>query len=214
MNETTEPLEQSGRDENQEQDFAQVTVQTPFGADALRSFLSEPERLLRINSLMEFEKWRQTGDGEYEIKGMNLSTGKPIAATLVSEITDDGLIVHYRQGLKASTTFRIEAKPGGPADLVITDDYSATTARERRARFDEVDKSLMQWGRDFHRYLHLWQKWSWVPGWKWYMRRVWQGMKPSARRICNLIILISLAEFVMFLMVFIVFSLELDKYLN
>ncbi len=198
----------------QDQDFAQVTVQTPFSAEALRPFLNDAGRLLRINALMEFAHWRQTGEHEYEFKGTNLSIDKPLETTLRSEQTADGLVIHYGQGLKTSTTFRIENRPDGKADLVIIDDYSGTTRDQRQARMDEVDKSLVQWGRDIHRYLHLWQKWSWLPGWKWYMRRVWHGMKPSARRISNFIMLIALAEFVMFLMVFIVFSLELDKYFD
>ncbi len=200
--------------EAQDQDFAQVTVQTPFTGDALRPFLGDAERLLRINSQMDFEQWRQTGDGEYEIKAINLSIGKPVETTLRQQVTDDGLIIRYGSGLKTSTTFRLDARPGGLAELVIIDDYSGTSAEQRLARIDEVDKSLVQWGRDIHRYLILWQKWSWLPGWKWYMRRVWHGMKPSARRISNMIMLITLAEFVMFGMVFIVFWLELDNYLN
>ncbi|HER25547.1 MAG TPA: hypothetical protein ENI69_00395 [Rhodospirillales bacterium] len=198
----------------EDQDFAQVTVQTPFSGDALAAFLQDAERLLRINSQMEYEHWRQTGDGEHEFKALNLSIDKPIETTLRSQITDDGLVIRYGSGLKTSTTFRISATPEGPAELIVIDDYSGTSADQRRARMDEVDKSLVQWGRDIHRYLHLWKKWSWVPGWKWYMLRVWHGMKPSARRISSMIMMIGLAEFIMFAMVFVVFWLELDNFLN
>ena len=39
-------------------------------------------------------------------------------------------------------------------------------------------------------------------------------MKPAARRISYILIMITLAEFVLFLMVFTVFWLELDKYIS
>jgi hypothetical protein len=46
------------------------------------------------------------------------------------------------------------------------------------------------------------------------MRKIWQPMKPMARRITFILIMITLVEFVLFLMVFTIFWLELDKYIN
>jgi hypothetical protein len=43
------------------------------------------------------------------------------------------------------------------------------------------------------------------------MRFVWQPMRPLGRRIAFLLIVITALEFVVFLMVFTVFWLELDK---
>ncbi len=65
-----------------------------------------------------------------------------------------------------------------------------------------------------HRYLRRWKRWSWLPGWKFYMRHVWQPMKPMARRISFILIVVTLAEFIVFLLVFAIFWLELDKYIG
>ena len=51
-----------------------------------------------------------------------------------------------------------------------------------------------------------------MPGWKFYMRRIWQPMKPMARRICFILMVVTAAEFIVFLLVFAVFWLEMDKY--
>jgi hypothetical protein len=196
------------------EDAAWVTIETPFDAAELRSFLDDVERLYRINSLLVFEDWRQTGETGYRLRAKNLSNGRLLDTELDVEATSDGITVRYSEGLKAATRFRVEPQPDGSAKLIVTDDYSGTAPDEREARIDEVDKSLVEWGRNLHRYLHQWKKWSWAPGWKFYMRRVWQPMKPMARRICFILIVVTAAEFVLFLLVFAIFWLELDKYLE
>jgi hypothetical protein len=196
------------------EDAAWVTIETPFDAAELRTFLDDVERLYRINSLLVFEDWRQTNATHYRLRAKNLSNGRMIEVELDVEATDDGITVRYSEGLKTSTRFRVEPQPGGPAKLIVTDDYSGSSAEEREARIDEVDKSLGEWGRNLHRYLRQWKKWSRVPGWKFYMRRVWQPMKPMARRICFILIVVTAAEFVAFLFVFTIFWLEFDKYLD
>jgi len=195
-------------------DAAWVTIETPFSAGELRAFLEDVERLYRINSLLVFEEWRQTGDNLYLLKAKNLSNGRRIETSLDVKPTDDGITVRYSHDLKTATTFRVDAQPGETAKLVVTDDYSGASLAEREARIDEVDKSLVQWGISLHHYLQQWKRWSQVPGWKFYMRRVWQPMKPMGRRIAFLLIVITLAEFVVFLFVFTIFWLEFDKYFD
>jgi hypothetical protein len=78
--------------------------------------------------------------------------------------------------------------------LVVTDVYEGGTAAERRARGGEVDLSLNAWGRALHDYLRLWSRWSWLGPWRWYMRRAWQPMTPSARRIVWMIWVVSAFE--------------------
>lgn len=196
------------------EDAAWVTIETPFDAAELRTFLDDVERLYRINSLLVFEEWRQTNATHYRLRAKNLSNDRMIEVELDVEASDDGITVRYSEGLKTSTRFRVEPQPDGPAKLIVTDDYSGSSAEEREARIDEVDKSLGEWGRNLHRYLRQWKKWSRVPGWKFYMRRVWQPMKPMARRICFILIVVTAAEFVAFLFVFTIFWLEFDKYLD
>jgi hypothetical protein len=196
------------------EDAAWVTIETPFDAAQLRLFLNDVERLYRINSLLVFEQWRQTGDNQFKFRAQNLSNGRLLDTTLDVEATGDALTVRYSGGLKTATTFRVDAQPDGTAKLIVTDDYSGVSLAEREARIEEVDKSLVQWGMSLHRYLRRWKRWSWVPGWKFYMRRVWQPMKPMARRIVFLLIVITVAEFVVFLFVFTIFWLELGRFSN
>jgi len=47
-----------------------------------------------------------------------------------------------------------------------------------------------------------------------YMRWVCQPMKPVIRRIIFILLMITLSEFVLFLLVFTIFRFELGKYLN
>jgi hypothetical protein len=61
-------------------------------------------------------------------------------------------------------------------------------------RAGEVDLSLNAWGRRLHDYLKQWARWHRVAPWRWYIRRVWQPMKPSARRIVWRIWMVSAFE--------------------
>lgn len=195
-------------------DAAWVTIETPFDGASLRSFLDDVERLYRINPMLEFDEWRQAEENCYRLSARNLSNGRRLETFLTVDSTEDGLMVRYSDGLKRSTYFRVEDRLDGDANLVVTDDYSGTPVEEREARIDEVDKSLVQWGRALHQYLHRWKRWSWVPGWQFYMRRIWQPMKPMARRIAFILIVLAAAEFVLFLLFFIIFRLELHKYIG
>lgn len=195
------------------EDAAWVSIDTPFSCEELRAFLDDVERLYRINSMLVFEDWQPINDKEYRLKLKNLSNGNQLETALSVDSSDDGIKVSYQQGLRTSTSFRIEPKDDGKARLVVTDDYSGTPGSEREKRIDEVDKSLVNWGNDLHRYLHRWKRWSWIPGWQWYMRKIWQPMKPMARRITYILYVVTVAEIILFLLVFTVFRLELSKYL-
>jgi len=185
----------------EERDAAWVKIESNLSADDLLEFISDLERVYRINSFMEFEIWQQ----EY-FKALNLSNNKTIDTKFKVQKLSDGLLVTYSSLLKTSTCFQVEPAANGSL-LVITDDYSATSEEERKTRMDEVDQSLVQWGNDLHRYLKNWQRWSRFAPWRWYMSRVWLSMKPSGRRIVRWIILITLAEFVAFLFVFLIWVL-------
>ncbi len=200
--------EDSARDS---EDAAWVTIETPFDATTLRAFLDDVERLYRINPYLVFEEWRQTGAHQYLLRAKNLSNGKMLETGLEVEGVEGGIRVRYSAGLRTATTFRIEARADGTAQLIVLDDYSGTSAAERESRLDEVDKSLAQWGVSLRRYLRQWRRWSWLPGWKFYMRRVWQPMKPMARRIVFILTMVTVAEFVVFLFVFSIFWLEQDR---
>ena len=195
-------------------DAAWVTIETPLTADALLAFCREDvERLFRINSLLKFEEWRHVTENEHHVRLRNFVNDKELETGLQVEPLADGLRVTYDNGLKTATIFRVESAEGG-ARLVVTDDYSGTPAAEREARTDEVDRSLVQWGHDLHRYLARWNRWSRYAPWRWYMTRVWLPMTPMARRVVFLLIVITTLEFAVFLMVLAIFVLELDKFLG
>ncbi len=209
--------EQSPTNSSDEQasDIAKVTVETPLGSAELVALCRNVERMLRINSLMEFEALMPEGEGAYRLKAKNLSNGKDIDTLIKAQNLPDGLLLTYETGIKNTTSFRaVPVDEEGRANLVVVDDYSDTPEEERRARMDEVDQSIISWGRDFNRYFRHWAKWSWLAPWRWYMNGPWLTMKPSARRVSYLISMITLAEFVMFLMVFVIFWLELDNYVG
>lgn len=203
------PLSDFMSDDAALEDAAWVTIETPFDPKEMKAFLGDIERLFRINSLLEFERWQVTGRDGYVFKARNLSNGKDVDTSFNVEELPEGLRIHYSQGLKRSTILRVMPGDQG-ARLEIVDDYSGTPEQQRQARLDEVDRSLVTWGRDLHRYMKHWKRWSWLAPWRWYMIRIWQNMKPSARRITGWIVWITIAESVVFFMVFTIFWLEMQ----
>ena len=197
--------------DDQNQDAAWVVIDSEMEPDALVAFCHDVERLLRINSMLEFMSWEAQGDNAYRIHVKNLSTQRDLETVLSVMPAPDGLSLTYDGGLKTSTRLRVEAAEGGGSKLTITDDYSGTSMTERKARMDEVDTSLVQWGHDLHHFLRSWRRWSGVGVWRWYMRRMWLPMKPSSRRISYMLIGITALEFIVFLFVFVIFWFELHR---
>jgi hypothetical protein len=178
-------------------DKAWVRIATRLSPAEVVAFCRDAERLLRINSMYEIEEWRPEGGGRFFMRVHNLSNGLTLATSVSVEPRSDGLRIAYASGLKTATELRVEAAAADGrqgATLVITDDYSGSPEAQRQARAAEIDRSLVQWGHDLHRYLHHWARWSRFGPWRWYMRRIWQPMKPKARRIAFVLIVIGLAD--------------------
>lgn len=192
-------------------DQAWVTIDIPLPLEEVKEFCQDVERLFRINPLLEFSICRSVNDEQLYLQGKNLSNAQAFDIELRREIITDGFKLHYKTGLKRSTSITVTAVDDG-SQLKIMDDYSGTSEDERNERLNEVDKSLQAWGGAIRSYLKSWKRWSGFPLWPWYMRRVWLPMKPSARRITSMLIAITALEFVAFLMVFTIFWLELDKF--
>jgi hypothetical protein len=185
------------------EDSAWATFSTPLGAPELIAFCRDIERLFRINPFLEFKGWRQSQEDVYSFQGRNLSypTPKEFDVKFRVEILPDGACVQYLTGFKTSTTFKVESDSKG-SKLTIIDDYSGIPEEERKTRLDEVDRSLVTWAKYLQEYIVNWQRWSWLAPWRWYMRRIWQPMKPSARRITYMLIWVSFAELLGFILVF------------
>jgi hypothetical protein len=190
------------------EDAAWVRVETPLSAGQLRAFIEDLERLYRINSLLEIVRWEPVGKDRVSFEAQNLSNGKHENSELSIVRIDKGVCVKYDRLLKSATRFEVESSTAGGSILTITDDYSGTEETEKQLRLDEVDRSLNPWGEALYHYLRSWHRWSWLPPWRWYMQRVWQPMKPSARRITRWIILITLAEMALVLLLIAVLVIE------
>jgi hypothetical protein len=187
--------------EERHEDAAWVRIATGLSPAALAAFCQDAERLLRINSMYEFQEWRPEGKDRFFMHARNLVNGRMIETPIRVQRRPDGMRIVYEIGLKTSTEFSVKPPSGeggrgeAGAVMVVTDDYSGAPEAERRARAEEIDKSLVQWGHDLHRYLRHWARWSGFGPWRWYMRRVWQPMKPTARRITFILIAVTVFEF-------------------
>lgn len=184
-------------------DRAWVVVDTPLPVGALLAFLQDVERLYRINPLLEIDAFDILGAGRYRLRARNLSNSRDLDTELAVTHRSDGLDVRYNCGLKTMTTFRALATAAG-SRLVVTDVYAGAREAERQARLAEVDLSLNAWGRGLHTFLGQWSRWHKLTPWRCYMAKVWQPMRPSARRIVFLILAISAFEVVTMAIVFLV----------
>jgi len=187
-------------------DAAWVVIETPLSPARLAEFCRDLERLYRINPYLEFSHWRALPEGGAAAAYRNLSNGRDVEVrlTAISE-ADGGCSVHYDRGIKRSTRFSIEPAPDG-SRLKITDVYAATSADG--PDLAEVDRSLHAWGVALRDYLRREARWGGFLLWRWYMRRVWVPMKPAARRITFIILLVTLAELALSALVMAIYWIE------
>lgn len=177
------------------EDVAWASANTPLSVDALKDFCADTERLYRINPMLEFKRWDSRAGDQFTFSGRNISQEQPFdfELELSASKLDDGIRIDYDRGIKSSTTFTVEPAPQG-SKLTITDHYERLPAEERSAHLHEVDKSLVVWAQYLQQYMINWQRWSRFGLWRWYMRRVWQPMKPAGRRITYILLWITAVE--------------------
>ena len=177
------------------EDVAWASTNTPLTVSALNEFCTDIERLFRINPMLEFELWDSRDENHFTFAGRNISQEQPFDFQFELSVSklDNGFRIDYDKGIKSSTTFTIEPAPQG-SKLTITDSYERLPPEERSTHIHEVDKSLVLWSQYLQQYLVNWQRWSRFRLWRWYMRRVWQPMKPAGRRITYMLLWISAAE--------------------
>ncbi|RUM93542.1 MAG: hypothetical protein DSZ28_07935 [Thiothrix sp.] len=185
------------------EDIAWVSFLTPLSSSALVDFCQKDiERLLRINPFLEFKEWRDFGDNRFHFIVRNLSQADPfeLDTECTYEIQPTGLKLEYKNGLKLSTIFQVESADKG-SKLTITDYYNPDLSEEEKwTQLGEVDKSLQVWASDLQQYLIRWNKWARFTPWRWYMTKIWQPMKPTARRITYMLLWISLVEIALILL--------------
>lgn len=185
-------------------DAAWVSLQTSLPSAALLELCRDIEAIFRVNPYYYFKSWGKTSPSSYTLEFENQSNQMNNSVSIeVSAATPEGFTVSYDQGIKKRTVFSIEPTMPG-SKLTITDDYESVPEAERAQRLLEVDRSLQPWGEALQLYFLRRKRWSWLPGWRWYIRRVWIPMKPSARRIVWMLYLITAAEFAFFVLVVLV----------
>jgi len=173
---------------------AWVTLELPLAAARLAAFCSDLEQLYRINPFLEFASWEQSAPDRFRAEVLNHSNGqRTVMAGSVTRTSEHTLRVDYAEHLKKSTCFEIEPTPNG-SRLTITDEYNPAGAVAQDA---EVDRSLHAWGVALLTHLERDRRWGWIPLYRWCMRHVWLPMKPAARRITFLILVIGLADIVL-----------------
>ena len=189
-------------------DAAWATIDLPLPVHRVAEECRDLEAVLRINPFWVFSEWQTLDADTFRARLRNESNEQELATVLRRRPGPGlGFTLTYEHGLKRRTVFLLDEAAGG-SRLTMVDDYDGTPAEERARRAAEVDRSLLAWSRALQRYLLRLKRWSWVPGWRWYMRRLWIPMKPSARRIVWLLYVITLAEFVLFLFVLLIYAIE------
>ncbi|NOY16819.1 MAG: hypothetical protein GXP23_07810 [Gammaproteobacteria bacterium] len=184
------------------EDAAWVSIETPLDVQSLLSFCQDVERLFRINPMLTFKKWQAVDDDEnrFQFSGQNISQDEPFDFDLTLQVRKlpETIEVCYQQGIKSSTIFKVEPLPDGSqrkSKLTITDTYAGMSEEDREGQLHTVDRSLSVWGKYLQQYLCSWHRWSRFAPWRWYMKRIWQPMNPSGRRITYMLLWITVFEF-------------------
>lgn len=192
-----------------QEDKAWVEFKTPLDQPALLEFLQDVERLFRINPYLVFERWEKISAQQFCLHAINHS--QTPAFEINTEMTvlpnANGLEILYVQGLKSSTRFSVEVLPGG-SRLVIEEEYEGVPEPERHRRLHEVDRSLTKWAEELQHYLLQWNRWAWLSPWRYYKQRIWQSMKPAARRITVILLYITAVEIALIGLGLIIYLIE------
>lgn len=202
------------------QDTAWVNVDTPLTPAQLFDFISNAERLFRLNTYLEIHEWQSaqrsvTEGGRIHFKYLNEMNGmtRELDITVSDFQPGVGYTLNYSEGLKRATEIKVEARTHG-AVLVIKDWYHGIEDQLdeppeiREARLAEVDRSLTPWGVAIRQHLISLARWNGLPFYRPLRERFWITMAPRNRRISRLIIWITALEFFAFLFVFLIYWIE------
>ena len=191
-----------------QEDLVRAETHIPICADAVFEFISDIERLLRINPHLDIETWQRMPDG-LRFAALNETTGRRIETVIRVAILQatHSVVLSYANGLKRTTTLAVERGDGDNCRLVVTEHYPVI-ADAQDARVAEVDRSLIPWVNAIHCHLRDRKRWGWLPGWHWWSEDLLPGMAPRQRRIVRMIVWVSVLEFVVFLLVAAIFWAE------
>ena len=193
---------------------AWVTLEVPLAPAAVWVFLSNIERLFRLNPYLDVKQWVGRPDGkQFHLDALNEMNGVRYDLDLdLESCTDRRLLLLYSQGLKASLEITVEAAANpNQAKLTLREHYHQAAAEQHDQQLKEIDHSLIPWGKGIATYIRGIQRWAWFWPYRWYREKFWLGMRPTHRRIARMIGWVTLLEFVVFLFVFIIYYLELSR---
>jgi hypothetical protein len=181
-------------------DRASAETTVPPDADALFAFVSDIERLLRLNPHLEIEAWRATPDG-FHLAALNEMNERRVDTAARIEVAREArrIVISYATGLKRATTIAVEPDPAGAGSRLVLVDHYPLIEDPQDPRLTEVDRSLIPWVAAIRRHLIHSARWGRLPGWRWWNERLLPGMPPRQRRIVRLIVWVSAIEFVLFL---------------
>lgn len=189
-------------------DAAWVILETSLEPVQLASFCHDLEQLYRINPFLEFASWKQSAPDRFRAEVLNHSNDqRTVMAGSVMRTSEQVVRVDFADGLKKCTRFEIEAAPAG-SRLTITDEYGPAGAGAPEAG---VDRSLHAWGVALKSHLERDRRWGWVPLYRRCMRRVWLPMKPAARRITFLILVVALADIALIALGLAIYWIESER---
>ncbi len=189
-------------------DYARAEIPVPIGADAVFEFVSDIERLFRLNPHLDIEFWRRNPDGML-FAALNETTGRRVetAVRVESVPATRSISLVYADGLKQATTLTVEDGDGRCCRLVVTEHYPVIED-EQDPRVAEVDRSLIPWANAIGRHLLGRKRWGWLPGWRWWHEQFLTAMAPRQRRIVRMIVWIGVLEFLVFVLVAAIFWAE------
>jgi hypothetical protein len=149
----------------------------------------------------------------YHFSGQNISQEKTFDFDLIvsAKQLPNGIQIDYSQGLKTRTTLIIEPialDAQWQSKLTITDIYDGKSEQLRKQQLHLVDKSITIWATYLQQYLQSWKRWSHFGAWRWYMRTVWQPMKPAGRRITYILLCVAGFEVALILLGVAIYYLE------
>ena len=195
----------------EQEDCARAEIKIPMSADAVFEFVSDIERLMRLNPHLAIETWQRLPGGIH-FSALNEATGRRMDTVVSIDIVpaSRSVVLGYAQGLKRATKLVVDDESDHSSRLVISEHYPVI-GDASDPRVADVDRSLIPWANAIHCHLSGRRRWGWLPGWRWWHECVLSGMAPRQRRIVNMIVWISVLEFLVFLCVVAIFWLERQR---
>jgi hypothetical protein len=193
-----------------ERNAAWVVLETPLPPEELAAFCRQLESLYRINPFLEFDSWEQAAADRFRADVMNHSNGQRqvLEGRIVAE-SERAWRIDFVSGPKEHTRFEV-VPAGSGSRLTITDEYRRQ-ADGTPVSAEDADRSLHAWGVGVKTFIEREHRWRWLPIVGWFQRRVWLLMKPSARRIMFLILVITVADVALIALGFAIYWLEYGR---